>query len=113
MFHACCRSILTVILLCLATGAMAQTVHYRKATNAVQLFMMAMTAPVEGPPSVNVNDADAETLREVVNGLSSEDARAIVEHRQENGPYRNLRDILRVEGVHPIAIRLHRHQIVF
>ena len=113
MFHSCCRSILTVVLLVLVTGAMAQTVHHRKATNAIQLFMMAMTAPIEGSPSVNINDADAGTLRKVVNGLSPEDARAIVEHRRQNGRYRNLRDVLSVEGVDPNLVRRHRHQIVF
>lgn len=47
--------------------------------------------------AVNVNTADEAQLR-TVKGLGEAKARAIVEYRKQNGPFRSLDDLAKVPG---------------
>ena len=54
---------------------------------------MAFAAPV------NINQADAETLAENLNGIGQTKAEAIVAYRKANGPFRAAEDLIMVKGI--------------
>ncbi len=55
----------------------------------------AMEKPAE---IININQADAETLTEL-KGIGESKASAIVEWREENGPFESPEDLLAVNGI--------------
>jgi competence protein ComEA len=73
----------------------------RRARARVQAFLLSLLLPAAaawaGP--VNVNTADATTLAKELEGIGPAKARAIVEYRQKNGPFRTAEDLLKVQGI--------------
>ena len=55
---------------------------------------------LEGPREelVNVNTADQETL-ETLTGIGPELARRIIDHRDANGPFQSVDELLQVSGI--------------
>ena len=62
--------------------------------------------------AVNVNRADAAELEKEL-GLTRDAAAAIVRHRQAKGPFREWRDLLKVEGVDRARIEAAKDRFVF
>lgn len=48
---------------------------------------------------VNVNKAGAEEIAEALNGVGIKTARAIVEFREKNGPFKSVEQLADVKGV--------------
>ena len=63
--------------------------------------------------TVNINSDDAETIAEVLNGVGMVRAEAIVNYREENGPFLNLDDLGMVRGVGESTIEKNREKILF
>jgi competence ComEA-like helix-hairpin-helix protein len=63
------------------------------------------SAPAEpsGPGPVDLNLADAASL-DALPGVGPARARAIVEYRQANGPFRAVQELSRVPGIGPAAL---------
>lgn len=57
------------------------------------LSSAALAAPV------NVNKAGAEEIAEALNGVGIKTARAIVEFREKNGPFKSVEQLADVKGV--------------
>ena len=49
--------------------------------------------------SVNINTDDAETLADVLDGVGLTRAQAIVEYREENGPFASAEELTEVKGI--------------
>ncbi len=49
--------------------------------------------------AVNINTADAETLKNELAGVGPTRAKAIVEYRKKHGPFKKVEDLLKVEGI--------------
>lgn len=66
---------------------------------------MQLSAPVEPPGvgPVDLNLADAASL-DALPGVGPARARAIVEYRQANGPFRAVQELSRVPGIGPAAL---------
>lgn len=62
---------------------------------------------------VNINTADAAMLSERLKGVGEKKARAIVEYRQKNGPFRSLRQLEEVKGIGAAIVQKNRHVIVW
>jgi competence protein ComEA len=60
---------------------------------------------------VDINQADAPTLAKELDGVGLSRAEAIVAYRQENGPFKNIEDLLEVKGVGPKILELNRGNI--
>ncbi len=75
-------------------------------TLIVSLFPVITWA---GP--VDINQADAPTLAKELEGVGLSRAEAIVAYRQENGPFKNIEDLLEVKGVGPKILELNRGNI--
>jgi len=62
-------------------------------------LLTAWPAAAQTEPPVNINSADAKTLAKAIDGLSLEQAEAIVAFREEHGPFASFDDLVKVEGV--------------
>ena len=63
--------------------------------------------PVLAEP-VNINTADASVLARELIGIGDTRARAIVEYRQQNGPFRSIEELALVKGIGPRVIEQNR-----
>ncbi len=73
------------------------------------LSLLPAAAALAGP--VNVNSADAATLARELDGIGPAKAQAIVEYRQQNGPFRNADDLLKVDGIGDRVLEQNRANI--
>ena len=48
---------------------------------------------------VNINTADAQTLADAINGVGLKRAEAIVDYRNQNGPFKSVNELVQVRGV--------------
>jgi competence protein ComEA len=64
------------------------------------LISLALVAsPAVLAESVNINTADAQALAQVLDGVGPAKAKAIIEYRQTNGPFKTVDDLERVPGI--------------
>ncbi|GGJ79143.1 ComEA family DNA-binding protein [Pseudomonas matsuisoli] len=57
------------------------------------------TAAEQAIIQVNINEADAETLTRELSGIGASKAKAIVDYRDEHGPFQNIDELLEVKGI--------------
>lgn len=71
--------------------------------NALKSTLTAITLLVCGAvfaaEPVDINTADAPALAEAINGVGLKRAEAIVEYRNQNGPFKSVDDLVQVQGV--------------
>ncbi|MBE9548576.1 MAG: helix-hairpin-helix domain-containing protein [Proteobacteria bacterium] len=62
------------------------------------LALMLMAGSTIAAP-VNINSATAEMIAENLNGIGLSKARAIVDYRNQNGPFKHADELVNVKGV--------------
>ncbi len=62
--------------------------------------------------TLNINTADAESLASGLNGVGEAKAVAIVEYRQQNGPFKSIDDLALVKGIGEGTVDKNRENIV-
>ena len=71
--------------------------------NALKSTLTALTllacGAVFAAEPVNINTADAESLAEAINGVGLKRAEAIIEYRNQNGPFGSVDELIQVQGV--------------
>jgi len=65
----------------------------------------------ESTLQVNINQADAETIADVLVGVGMSRAQAIVEYREQHGPFQNVDDLIEVKGIGEATLRSNRERI--
>lgn len=68
-------------------------------------------APSEGETTVNINEADAEELASILNGVGMKKAEAIVRYREQNGPFTQVEQLQEVPGIGPTLIERNRARL--
>ncbi|MFN3578997.1 MAG: ComEA family DNA-binding protein [Pseudomonas sp.] len=70
------------------------------------LFTLSATADTSEAPlvSVNINAASAAEIAEVLTGVGEAKAQAIVEYRDENGPFGSVEEVTQVRGIGPSTL---------
>lgn len=63
--------------------------------------------------TVSINRADAATLAQALIGIGPTKAAAIVQYRQQHGPFRQLSDLDAVKGIGPATLEKNRSRIRF
>jgi competence protein ComEA len=61
---------------------------------------------------VNVNTADAETIAAELQGVGLSRAKAIVEYRTANGPFKSADDLIGVKGIGERTLEMNRSNIL-
>lgn len=79
---------LSVVLLGLSMSTQAQEGQEAKGEQAV----------VGQLATVNINQADAKQLT-ALPGIGAVKAKAIVDYRQQHGPFKNVEDLIKVDGI--------------
>ena len=80
----------------------------------------AMAAPLgsasgvqpSSPNRVNLNTADADTLKKELSGVGLTKATAIVKHRQAYGPFESVEELLEVTGIGKTLLDRNRDKLV-
>jgi competence protein ComEA len=75
-------------------------------------FQLVISGNNDGqfPQLININTAEAWLL-EALPGIGAVKARAIIEYREWNGPFRNIQELTGVEGIGPASFEQIRHLI--
>lgn len=74
--------------------------------------LSAQTRQVEQSAKVNLNAADAETLRRDLFGIGAAKAKAIIAYRESNGPFTAVDELLEVKGIGKALLEKNRERIV-
>ena len=61
---------------------------------------------------VNINTADAETIAAELSGIGPAKAKAIIEYREENGPFTSVEELLNVKGIGPRTLEKIRKDVL-
>lgn len=78
------------------------------------LFLILILLPLNlFAAPVNVNQADAETISESLDGIGPKKAQAIVQYRTEHGSFESLKDLENVSGIGEKTIKANEKDIVF
>ncbi|MBI6908511.1 ComEA family DNA-binding protein [Pseudomonas palleroniana] len=89
------------------------------ATTAAPLVKSESTTSVaaqltknEHSAKVNLNTADAETLRNDLFGIGTAKAKAIIAYRETNGPFTTIDELLEVKGIGKALLEKNRERLV-
>ncbi|WP_314531351.1 ComEA family DNA-binding protein [uncultured Pseudomonas sp.] len=66
----------------------------------------------EQSAKVNLNAADAETLRTELFGIGAAKAKAIIAYRESNGPFTAVDELLEVKGIGKALLEKNRERLV-
>lgn len=72
----------------------------------------AQMAKVEQAAKVNLNAADAETLRRDLFGIGAAKAKAIIAYRESNGPFTAVDELLEVKGIGKALLEKNRDRLI-
>ena len=77
------------------------------------VFLFAIASPLlalAGP--VNINTADAETISAELKGVGMSKAQAIVEYRENHGPFKSHDDLTLVKGIGVRTVEINQDNIL-
>lgn len=61
--------------------------------------------------AVNINTADAQTLATAMKGVGPKTAKAIINYRSQNGPFKSLDELVNVKGIGPKTLAKNRSNL--
>lgn len=79
--------------------------------SAVAALLMHGLAFAAGTP-VDINTADAQALASSLNGVGPAKAQAIIDYRDENGPFKSAEDLALVKGIGERTVALNAEMIL-
>ena len=74
--------------------------------------LLVGTSLVNAAP-VNVNTADVATLAKNIHGVGPKKAQAIVDYRNQNGPFKTSQDLTKVKGIGQKLIEKNKGDLLF
>jgi len=69
------------------------------------------TVAVAAEQTIDLNSADAATLQQALNGIGAVKAKAIVDYRQEHGPFASVDELLEVKGIGAAILEKNRSKL--
>lgn len=62
--------------------------------------------------AVNINTADVESLSSALTGVGEKKAMAIIEYREQNGPFKSAEELALVKGIGDSTVEKNRENII-
>ncbi len=81
----------------------------------VAVFVLALMSPLAlmaNNAEVDINSADIATLAKHVKGVGERKAQAIVQYRDEHGPFKSVDELQNVKGIGQKTVDLNRDVLV-
>jgi competence protein ComEA len=76
------------------------------------LILVWLAAPgAEESQKININTAPAEELM-ILKGIGVKKAKAIIEFRESNGPFKQPEDLIKVPGIGPKTFDANKNRII-
>ena len=74
---------------------------------------VALAAPfaLHAGQTVDINNADAETLAKIIDGIGIAKAQAIVDYRKANGPFQSVEGLAAVKGIGERTVERNRDRL--
>ena len=83
-----------------------------RALLAALALSLALAGPAFAADSVDINAADAETINRVLVNVGPSKAQAIVDYRDEHGPFKSADQLAQVKGIGLKTVEKNRDRIV-
>lgn len=97
----------------LVLALFASTAGFLSASSAMAAQVgSASVVQTSSPNRVNLNTADADTLKKELSGVGLTKATAIVKHRQAYGPFESVEELLEVTGIGKTLLDRNRDKLV-
>ena len=77
--------------------------------NVIKLYISELESE-QPPQKINLNRAEAWLL-EALPGIGEERAKATIDYRYENGPFHNIHELIKVDGIGPKTYEQVKHLI--
>lgn len=77
------------------------------------LLFVAVSNLAFATDKVNINTADAKAISTQLQGIGLVKAKAIVDYRTANGPFKSVDQLVKVKGIGPQTVESNRSLIVF
>ena len=107
------RSVFSSLLFALLTSLSAASIAAPSAKPVAPQPLAAQLSASEQPtPKVNLNAADAETLRRDLFGIGAAKAKAIIAYRESNGSFTVVDELLEVKGIGKSLLEKNRDRLV-
>ena len=75
------------------------------------VLLLCFTGIAAAADAVDINTADSETLMKGLKGVGPEKAAAIIEYRQQHGPFKDADGLTQVKGIGKKLIDMNRGMI--
>ena len=72
---------------------------------------MLLVSAIAMAASLNINKATAEEIAQAMNGVGLVKAEAIVKDREQNGAFKTIDEVIRVQGIGIVTIDKNRDKI--
>ena len=106
------RSVFSSLLFALLTSLSAASIAAPSAKpEAPQPLAAQLSASEQPTPQVNLNLADAETLRRDLFGIGAAKAKAIIAYRESNGSFTVVDELLEVKGIGKSLLEKNRDRL--
>ena len=106
------RSVFSSLLFALLTSLSAASIAAPSAKpEAPQPLAAQLSASAQPTPKVNLNAADAETLRRDLFGIGAAKAKAIIAYRESNGSFTVVDELLEVKGIGKSLLEKNRDRL--
>ena len=106
------RTVFSSLLFAFLTSLSAVSIAAPSAKpEAPQPLAAQLSASEQPTPKVNLNAADAETLRRDLFGIGAAKAKAIIAYRESNGSFTAVDELLEVKGIGKSLLEKNRDRL--
>ncbi|MOA15840.1 ComE operon protein 1 [compost metagenome] len=85
--------------------------YVQVASAAPEAPAVAASATAQGGGTLNINSADVAAFQGQMVGIGEAKAQAIVQHREEHGPFSSVDDLLEVKGIGAKTLEQNRDRL--
>ncbi len=84
--------------------------RFKRYLTATAVAVLLPLSAIAGP--VNINTADAETISQELKGIGLSKAKAIVEYRDQHGPFESAAELMEVKGIGVRTVEMNNGDIL-